>query len=78
LINDGPRRKGAAFAQAVEGPQHGGFRFRVERGGRFVEDEDRRIFQEGAGERETLALTAREGDAAFADGRYRNLAASRG
>ena len=44
-----------------------GFGFRVEAGGGFVEDEDGRVLEEGARERETLRLSAGETGAAFAD-----------
>ena len=41
--------------------------FRIERGGRLVEKQDRRILQDRPGNRETLALAARQGHAALAD-----------
>ena len=40
---------------------------RIEMRGRFVEDQDRRVLQEGARDRNSLALTARQLHAAFAD-----------
>ena len=42
--------------------------FGVEGGGGFVENEDGRVFEYGAGYAEALALSAAEGDAAVADG----------
>ena len=44
-----------------------GFGFGVERGGGFVEDQDRRVFEKGAGEGEALGLSAGEAGAAFPD-----------
>ena len=41
--------------------------FRIERGGGFVEKQDRRIAQHGAGDRDALALPAGKLQAAFAD-----------
>ena len=41
--------------------------FRVDIARRFVEDENGGVAQEGAGERDALALAAGEGGAAFAD-----------
>ncbi len=40
---------------------------RVERAGGLVEDQDRRVLQQGAGDRQALPLTAGEGRAALAD-----------
>ena len=45
----------------------------VERAGRFVEDQDRRILEERAGDREPLALAARQRAAALADERREAL-----
>ena len=44
-----------------------GFGFGVERGGGFVENQNRRVFEEGAGEGKALGLSAGEAGAAFAD-----------
>ena len=41
---------------------------RVERAGRLVEDQDRRVLQQRPGDGEALALAARKRDAALADG----------
>src|SRR5271170_3794494 len=41
--------------------------FRIKRGSGFVEDQDRRILEDHAGERYALALAARQFDAALAD-----------
>ena len=46
---------------------HGQLAFRVERAGRLVEQQDRRIAQQRAGERDALALTAGERHAALAE-----------
>ena len=43
--------------------------FGIDRGQRLVEDQDRRIAQQGAGDRQPLALTAGQHDAALADHR---------
>ncbi len=43
--------------------------FGVDRGERLVEDQDRRVAQQGAGDRQALALAAGEQHAAFADHR---------
>ena len=44
-----------------------GFGFGVECGGGFVENQNRRVFEESAGEGEALGLSAGEAGAAFAD-----------
>ena len=44
-----------------------GLAFGVERRGGFVEQQQRRVAQDGAGDGDALALAARERDAAFAD-----------
>ena len=49
------------------------FRFGIERGRGFVEEQDRRILQERAGDGETLLLSAREHAALVADGRFVSL-----
>ena len=43
--------------------------FGVDRGQCLVEDQDRRVAQQGAGDRQSLALAARQHDAALADHR---------
>ncbi len=43
------------------------FIFGIERAGRFVQQQQRRVAQHGAGYGNALALTARQGYAAFAD-----------
>ena len=55
--------------QAFQGTEHRRLRLRVERGGRFVQDQNRRALQERPCQRESLALTARKRDAALADRR---------
>ncbi len=44
-----------------------GFGFGVEAGGGFVEDQNSRVGQDGAGDGDALALAAGKFDAAFAD-----------
>ena len=46
-----------------------GFADRVEVRGGLVQDQDRRILQQGAGDRDALTLAARKLQAALADGR---------
>ena len=43
------------------------FAFVIQRGGGFIEYEDARVGQEGAGDRDSLALAAGERGALFAD-----------
>ena len=45
----------------------------VERGGRLIEDQDRRVLEEHAGDREPLLLPAGELDAALADDRVQPI-----
>ena len=54
------------FHQTFESVHDQLLRLGVERGGRFVEDEDRRVAQDRAGDADALALPAREGEAALA------------
>src|SRR6476660_4719154 len=58
---------GASFHQRAETRLDGGLDFAVERGGRLVQHENGRIFQDHARNRDPLALTAREFHAALAD-----------
>lgn len=51
---------GAAFSQGRQGNFHGAFGFCVQRTGRFIEQQDRRVAQDRAGERKALLFTARE------------------
>ncbi len=46
---------------------------RIERGGRFVEEQDRRITEDGAGNGNALALAARKRDAPLADAGFEAL-----
>jgi hypothetical protein len=57
----------AALHQFVERGLHGAFGFGVERAGGFVQDQNRRVLQNGAGDGEALALAAGKRDAFFAD-----------
>ena len=63
-MRDDERR--AALAQAVERTLDVRFRLRVECAGRFIQDQDRRVLQDGACNGEALAFTARQRDAALA------------
>ena len=58
---------GAALHQLRQAGLDHGFRLGVERAGGFVEDEDARVGQNGAGDGKALALAAGELDAALAD-----------
>ena len=49
------------------------FRFRIERGGRFIENQDRRILQDGARDRHALLLAAGQFQAALAHHRVITL-----
>ena len=65
----GDGNDGAAGGQAFEGLLDETFALIVECGGRLVEDQDRGIAEDGAGERQALALAPGEGCAALADQR---------
>ena len=52
--------RGAPGAQPPQRGEHGLLRDRVERGRRLVEDQDRRVLQQRAGDAEPLALAARQ------------------
>jgi hypothetical protein len=67
---------GAPAGQIREGFLDEPFGFGVERGGRFVEDEDGRIREDGARDGEPLSLTAGEKNAALADASMSAAAAS--
>ena len=58
---------GAADHQIGKSFLHKHFGFGVELGSGFIEDEDRRILQDGAGDGDALALAAAEAGAAFTD-----------
>ncbi len=60
---------GAIFHQPRQRTLHMALAFGVERRGRFVQQQDRRIAQHGAGDGDALALAARQFQAAFADAR---------
>ena len=51
---------GAALAEFIERFLHACFGIGVQRAGGFVEQEDRRVFEDGAGDGDALALTARK------------------
>jgi len=63
----GDRDHGAAAHQAAERLSDRFLGFAVESGGRLVEQQDRRVLQEGARDRDALPLAARQLDAAVAD-----------
>jgi hypothetical protein len=57
----------AALGRGVQGLLDLGFGDRVQRAGRLVQDQDRRVLENGAGDRQALTLPARQKLAAFAD-----------
>ena len=73
-VRDDQRR--AVLHQPLERVLHQGLAFGVERGGRLVEQQGRRLAQDGAGDGDALALTARQRHPALADRRFRSLAAA--
>ena len=64
----------AAFHQLIQRGLHCAFGFGVQRAGSLVEDQDGRIFQNGAGNGQALALAAGKHDALFADDGVETLA----
>ena len=64
-VRDDERR--AAAAKRVEGPLDLGLRLGIERARCLIEDEDRRVLQDGARDGDALALAARQRGAALAD-----------
>ena len=70
-MGDDDRR--AVAHQGVECSAHQRFADRVQMRGRLVEHQCRRVFQKSAGDRHTLALAARQLDAALADLRVEAL-----
>ena len=58
---------GAAFAQHAQRLLDAAFAFGVQRGGSFVENQDRRVFEQRAGDGQALALAARQAQAVVAD-----------
>ena len=63
------RDAGAAFARHVERALHEPLTFRVQSGGRLVEQQNARIADDGASDGDSLALAARQLAAARADDR---------
>ena len=51
---------GFVLHQRVDGLLHGDFAFGVERGGGFIQDDDGRVFQQGAGDADALFFAAGE------------------
>ncbi len=64
--------------QPVEGGLDLALALGVEGRGGLVEEQDRRVLQDGARDRDALALAARERHAALADAPCRSPAAGRG
>ena len=62
-------QRSPAFHQTVQRILDNRFVFRVDGGQRFVQHQNWRIAQNGAGDGNALALSARQADAAFADHR---------
>ena len=58
---------GAALHELLQAGLDHGFGFGVERACGFIEDEDARLGEQGAGNRQALTLAARKLDAAFAN-----------
>lgn len=61
----GDAEDGSVLLQPFEGGLHFAFALGIEGGGGFVENQDRRVAHEGAGDRKPLALTTRQRDATF-------------
>ena len=60
-------KAGAALAQHAQRLLDAALRFRVERGGRFIQNQNRRVFQQRTRNRQPLALTPGEAQAIVAD-----------
>ena len=75
-VRDDDRRAPAhqLFERRLDQP----LRLGVERRGRLVEDQDRRVLEDRARDRDALPLAARQPDAALADDRGEALRAARG
>ena len=63
----GDRNHGLALHQYVQAVLDGGFDFRIQRRGRFVQHQQRRVLQKHPGNGNALALAAGQFHAAFAD-----------
>ena len=74
-VGDDDRR--AAARDAVERLLDRRLGAAVERAGRFVEDQDRRVLEQGAGDRDALLLAARKLEPALADQRFDSPRAGR-
>ena len=70
-VGDGHR--GTRLHQTLQGILYQALALGVEGRGGFVEDEDRRILQDGTGDADALALSARESSATIADVRIEAL-----
>src|SRR5690606_15196818 len=62
----GDHQGGAAVHQPLQRRLHDGFALGVQRAGRLVQQQDRRVLQEGAGDGDALALAAGQAGARLA------------
>ena len=60
-------QSGTLLHEFIECGLHQAFGFGVERAGGFVQNQDGHVFQQGAGDGDTLALTAGKFETVFAD-----------
>jgi hypothetical protein len=65
----GDDERGPPFHQQLHRVDDGRFSLGVERAGRLVQDEDRRIFQERTGERDALTFASRKEHATLSHSR---------
>src|SRR5438552_8434555 len=63
----GNEKRRPAFHQALQSVQKQAFTHGIQRAGRFVENQNRRVFQQRSSNRDSLTLAAGERRAAFAD-----------
>src|SRR2546423_12729846 len=61
------QQRGPSFYQPMQSFQNRMLGLRIERAGRFVQNQNRRIFQQSAGDRQSLPLSAGQSGAAFSD-----------
>ena len=71
-------KRGAALQEVREGPLDGVLGLRIERRGGFVQDEDARVAEDLARDRDPLALPRRQLHAALADAGLEALREARG
>jgi hypothetical protein len=65
----GDHDRGAVLAEVLDRFLNLPFRFRIERGGRFIEQDDRRVLDQRARDRDALALAPRQLRAVLANRR---------